>query len=108
MMSVVKTIPKHLPKCFPSIVNFGLSEESIDRVGGYSVFEAGDKIKRDEKIVGNYIELREPFNLASRLASVESWIDRLINDIKQNLKLKFLVSNKKESCLQILLLWEQI
>lgn len=34
MLSSVSAVPKHLYKCFPSIQNFNISEESIDRIGG--------------------------------------------------------------------------
>jgi hypothetical protein len=79
MMSFVKTIPKHLPKCLPSISNFGLGEQAIERVGGYSTQEQSGK---NQTIIGNYINLKEPINLNLRLANISVWLEKLLSDIK--------------------------
>lgn len=69
-MSFVNIVPKYLPKCFPSIQNFGLNELSLDRVGGYVVKNSGINMNESETVMGNFIELREPIHLGSRLAGI--------------------------------------
>ena len=95
MSSNILTVPKHLPRCLPSIDNVSLSDESINRIGGYTVITDEGKLKSSSIILGNYIELSEPVSLGLRLAFMDSWMEKLLNEIKSNLKYMFLLFNKK-------------